>query len=483
MEESSKSPRQTWRVWPNGLDRRGALALLACCALGIMLLVAYAFGSGWQRNEQMASNGQGTPTAGSSTSGLVTADFRPVRALESAGVLYMAWSSDGRTLATGQGNSVELWEPSSGQLLRTVDVYAVSALAWSPGGTNAKRDLLAVGDTSNSIRVFDARTGDELHYRPSNMAITPNEDAVWSPDGRLIASRFVDFPQADHTTPLPPVPMPFPIGPGSSGPSYGAVRLWEPSSGNTVRIIRMPHKQEWDPAVGSLPVLQVAWSSDGRYLATFSQYNDVRVWDPATGNLLHTFATNSIRPSAETKPELAWQPGGHTLAVIAGRTIELWDADAGALVHALPDAPPPPPEVPTAIPTVPDPLHPAPTLAPPPVPTNAQGLPITPAPVPTFPTSTPAPTYVYKSQGYRAVGGIAWSPDGSLLASFDGHYVRVWDAATGRQLRRMRSASPVIKIAWSPGGSVLASLDGEGSSFPPIFSMYVNQQPAFYDGT
>ncbi|HET6314182.1 MAG TPA: hypothetical protein VFH60_10120, partial [Chloroflexia bacterium] len=117
------------------------------------------------------------------------------------------------------------------------------------------------------------------------------------------------------------------------------------------------------------------------------------------------------------------------------------------------------------------------------VPTNAQGLPITPPPMPTFPSPTPTPTYVYKDQGYRAVGGVAWSPDGALLASFDGHYIRVWDPATGGQVRRMRSASEVVKIAWSPDGSLLASLDGETAKSPSIFTMYVNQQPAFYDGT
>jgi WD40 repeat protein len=459
------------------------VALLACCALGIALLAVFALVGGWRVNDQPASSSQSTPTT--ATNAPVAADFHHARTLESAGVLYMAWSSDGRTLATGQGNSVELWEPSSGQLLGIMNVYAVSSLVWSPGSLNAKQDLLAVGDTSNSIRVFDAQAGEELHPRPSNMAATPGEDAVWSPDGRLIASRFVDQPQNASTTPLPPAPMPMPQAPGTFSPTYGAVRLWEPLSGNTVRVIRMPHKQEWDAGVGSLPVFKVAWSSDGRYLATYSQYTDVRVWDPATGNLLHSFTLDGMRPLDETKPELAWQPGGHTLAVIRGRTIELWDAsqDAGTLLHSLPDAPPPPPPVPTAVPTMFDPLHPAPPPVPPAVPTNAEGLPITPLPMSTFPSPTPRPTYVYKDQGYQAIRGIAWSPGGALLASFDGHHIRVWDPATGRQVRRMRTASEVVKIAWSPDGSLLASLDGEVSKSPPIFTMYVNQQPAFYDGT
>ncbi len=59
-----------------------------------------------------------------------------------------------------------------------------------------------------------------------------------------------------------------------------------------------------------------------------------------------------------------------------------------------------------------------------------------------------------------AVFGIAWSPDGSSLASGSvGDRVTIWDAASGEPLHILsgHSGSMVSTVAWSPDGSLLAS--------------------------
>jgi len=73
----------------------------------------------------------------------VVVNFRPAYTLESTGALVFAWSPVGRTLATGQGNGVELWEATGGRFVGSFDMYAVSSLSWSPAGW-----LLAVGDST-----------------------------------------------------------------------------------------------------------------------------------------------------------------------------------------------------------------------------------------------------------------------------------------------------------------------------------------------
>src|SRR6266851_5663471 len=64
----------------------------------------------------------------------------------------------------------------------------------------------------------------------------------------------------------------------------------------------------------------VAFSPDGRILATASLDNTVRLWDPATGQ-----ATATLFGHADFVTAVAFSPDGHTLASGSrDKTVRLW---------------------------------------------------------------------------------------------------------------------------------------------------------------
>ena len=99
----------------------------------------------------------------------------------------MAWSPDGKRLATGSDDkTAKVWDAASGQELLTLRGHdrAVESVAWSPDG---KR--LATGSDDKTAKVWDAASGQELltlrgHDEVRERGLEPGREAAGSRERR-----------------------------------------------------------------------------------------------------------------------------------------------------------------------------------------------------------------------------------------------------------------------------------------------------------
>jgi len=161
-------------------------------------------------------------------------------------------------------------------------------------------------------------------------------------------------------------------------------RLWDPATGEHLRALTGHTDQVWG----------VAFSPDGRLLATTGRDNTARLWDPATGEHLRTLTGHDSYVYG-----VAFSPDGRLAATASwDRTARLWDPATGEHLRTL---------------------------------TGRSGQ----------------------------VWGVAFSPDGRLLATASSdRTARLWDPATGEHLRTLTGhTNRVYGVAFSPDGRLAAT--------------------------
>ncbi len=205
-------------------------------------------------------------------------------------VVSVAFSPDGKRLASGSGDDinrypprpgeVKVWDAQTGQEL--LSLQGGRSVAYSPDG---KRLASA---SAAGVKVWDAQTGQEM----LTLKLRTSGAVAFSPDGKQLAS----------SSYIPPV--------------SGQIKVWDAQTG-----------QELHTFLGRGGVSSVmVFSPDGRRLVSSlgglgpGDFGGVKVWDAQTGQELLTLKGGGLGSS------VAFSPDGQRLVSSAGSTVKIYDA-------------------------------------------------------------------------------------------------------------------------------------------------------------
>jgi RNA polymerase sigma factor (sigma-70 family) len=263
-----------------------------------------------------------------------------------------AFSPDGKTLAATATDMVRLWNSATGKPRITLTVPGekglgppnISALAFSPDGKSLAAESMQVPLVHSdldptTIRMiltrWEVATGKQLVQRLGARGAV-FQLAGFSPDGKLLTwdgGRLTDVRTGAALCIVGPmaafVPHPF-LAPDTKtcywpSPDYGDFSL---RGHDVTRNRELPALKGHNGSV-----VAVAFSPDGKSVATGSSDGTVRLWERATGKALHVLRGHD-RPSRVGG--LAFAPDGKTLASGGddGKVI-LWDPAAGKVRDEL----------------------------------------------------------------------------------------------------------------------------------------------------
>jgi WD40 repeat protein len=293
------------------------------------------------------------------------------------------------------------WAQKPELSVQTGHFAMVLSLSFSPDG----KTLASTGHDF-TIKLWDVATGTEFRTLKGHSA--PVTAVAFSPDGKILASASRDY----------------------------TIQVWDVATGAVLHTLKV-ERSEFATQPGDWAIaFSVAFSPDGKILASGNYDNTVKLWDIATGAVLRSLDGHSHMAHA-----VAFSPNGKTLASGSyDSTIKLWDVATGAVLRTLKGH-----------------LAPVSSVAfSPDGETLASGS--WDKSTKLWQVSTGTELHTLEGRTNR-VNSVAFSRDGKTVASVnDGYNVELSDVATGTKLRTLRGHFQMVyAVAFSPDGKTLAS--------------------------
>ncbi|MFO0937468.1 MAG: WD40 repeat domain-containing protein [Gemmataceae bacterium] len=187
------------------------------------------------------------------------------------------------------------------------------------------------------------------------------------------------------------------------------IRIWDIGTGQLLKMLKWnPKKEESRNTTKQVKIRKlwhlenkiysVSWSPDSRFLASCMSFGQACIWDVATGNIIH-----NLEGMTKTARSISWSPDG---SLVASGDFIPWVWNVGS------------------------------------------GLPVE--------------IFKQKKLSYYSINCVSWSPDGRFLAT-GGTCIQVLEAHTGQNIHYLKFnlRAPFCCISWSPDSQLLAACGDE----------------------